>query len=160
MIMKKFMKIAAVAAAVLAMLVSCEEKEKTPLTVEGKQWIVTFEDFTDGDIPGVIDLGYTEAGKISFGVQREGVWEETGYMDMAMPYTIEKLTETSGVISYTYTMNDMEFTEKIPYSELTETTVKFSEWVEDPMETSLFWYKYDETATVSTSAIIIKLIGE
>ena len=61
MIMKKFMKIAAVAAAVLAMLVSCEEKEKTPLTVEGKQWIVTFEDFTDGDLPGVIDLGYTEA---------------------------------------------------------------------------------------------------
>ncbi len=155
--MKKMMKFAAMAVALFAFF-ACEEKEDAPLTIDGKQWIVVFEDFVDGDIPGVIDLGYTEPGKISFGVQREGVWEETGYMEMSMPYTIEKITETSGVISYTYTMNDMEFTEKIPYSELTETTVKFSEWVEDPMETSLFWYKYDATANVSTEKIVINLL--
>ena len=155
--MKKMMKFAAMAVALFAFF-ACEEKEDAPLTIDGKQWIVVFEDFADGDMPGVIDLGYTEPGKISFGVQREGVWEETGYMEMSMPYTIEKITETSGVISYTYTMNDMEFTEKIPYSELTETTVKFSEWVEDPMETSLFWYKYDATANVSTEKIVINLL--
>ena len=157
MVMKKFMMIAAVAAAALAMLVSCEEKEKTPLTVEGKQWVVVFEDDSE-DIPGVIDLGYTKPGKINFGVKRDGVWVETGYMELDMPYTIEKLTETSGVISYTYTMYDVEFTEKIPYSELTETTVKLGEWEEDPMEASLFWYKRDDKATVSAEKITIELI--
>ena len=156
--MKKMMKFAAMAVAALAMLVSCDNKEKTPVTIDGKQWIVVFEDYTDGDMPGVIDLGYTEPGKISFGVQRDGVWEETGYMDMSMPYTIEKITETSGVISYTYTQNDTEFTEKIPYSELTDKTVKFSEWKDDPFETSLFWYKYDATANVSTEKIVINLL--
>jgi hypothetical protein len=161
MIMKKFMKIAAVAAAALAMLVSCEEKEeKAPLTIEGKQWICTFED-TDGEIPCVLDFGATQSGKMLVGVKRDGKWEEDGMICTAN-YTIEKTSETSGVITYVSDylmdlMGDEEFaTEKLCYSELTENSVKFSAHEDYPAP--FLTLVYEKGATVSTEKITIEVL--
>lgn len=160
--MKKMMKFAAMLAAALAFVVSCDQKEDNePLTIEGKQWVCLFDDLDLGQIPGVVDLGYTTPGKINFGIQTEenGPWVETGYLELNMDYTVEALTETSGIVSYTYVWNDVTYTEKFLYSDLTETSVKFGEWTEDPMETSMFWFVYDEPATVASSPITIELLS-
>lgn len=163
--MKKFMKFAAVAAAVLSLCVACEKDEK--VSIEGKQWIVEY-DGLDGLTKGVIDLGYTEKGKISFGIQNTETkaWEETGFMDMGMSYTIEDKGNGSGIISYSYVWKDEEYVERIVYSELTANSVKFSEYTfinedgeEDTSESTLFWgIVYDEPATVSKEKIVIELL--
>lgn len=163
--MKKFMKFAAMAAAVLFLCVACEKDEK--VSIEGKQWIVEY-DGNDGLTKGVIDLGYTEKGKISFGIQNTETkaWEETGWMDMGMSYTIEDKGNGSGIITYSYTFNDVEWIERIVFSELTANSVKFSEYTfinedgeEDTSESTLFWgIVYDEPATVSKEKIVIELL--
>lgn len=161
--MKKFIKMAAVAAAALAMLVSCEMKgdDKAPLTLEGKQWICTFEDVTE-NIPCVLDFGATETGRMLVGVQREeGKWEEDGMICNAS-YTIEKTSETSGVITYVsdYLMDlfgDEEMaTEKLCYSDLTENSVKFSAHEDYPMP--FLTLVYEEAATPSASKITIEVL--
>ena len=161
--MKKFMKFAAMAAAVLFLCVACEKDEK--VSIEGKQWIVEY-DGNDGLTKGVIDLGYTEKGKISFGIQNTETkaWEETGWMDMGMSYTIEDKGNGSGIITYSYTFNDVEWIERIVFSELTANSVKFSEYTfinedgeEDTSESTLFWgIVYDEPAPVSKEKIVIE----
>ena len=174
------MKFAAVAAAVLSLCVACEKDGD--VSIEGKQWIVEF-DGNDGLTKGVIDLGYTEKGKISFGLQNTEtkVWEETGWMDMGMSYTIEDKGNGSGIISYSYVWRDEEYVERIVYSELTATSVKFDKYTfintrpvldpetneptgeteefEDGKESTMFWgIVYDEPATLSTEKIVIELL--
>jgi hypothetical protein len=159
--MKNFFKFAAVAAAALAMLVSCEKKgEDAPLTLEGKQWICTFEDYA-GEVPCVLDFGATKSGKMLVGVKRDGKWEEDG-MICSATYTIEKTSETSGVITYVSDylmdlMGDEEFaTEKLCYSELTENSVKFSAHEDYPAP--FLTLVYEKGATVSTEKITIEVL--
>jgi hypothetical protein len=149
MIMKKFMKIAAVAAAALAMLVSCEKnEEKAPLTIEGKQWVFDqWYDKVDGkDIytPAVLDLGVQEAGMIILG-QKSSHHASAEYTMNFFPaeYTIEKTSETSGVIKFEcYGMED-----EYHYSELTENSVKLSG--------GIFEIKEGTVATLATTKIVI-----
>lgn len=163
--MKKMMKFAAMAVAAIAMLVSCEEE--TPLTVDGKQWIVVC-DYDSPTQPGVIDLGFTEAGKISFGLQdlESNEWTEIGWLDMGLPYTIQDNGDGTGVISYTYSWQGVEYVERIKYSQLTDTTVKFDEYIiidaegnEDNSESSLFWcIDYTKEAKVADAPITINTL--
>ena len=129
MVMKKFMMIAAVAAAALAMLVSCEKKgeEKAPLTIEGKQWVFDqWYEIVDGkDVytPAVLDLGVQEAGMIILG-QKSSNDASAEYTMNFFPaeYTIEKTSETSGTIKFEcYGMEDEYY-----YTDLTENSVKLS----------------------------------
>ena len=160
--MKKFIKIAAVAAAALAMLVSCEKKggDDAPLTLEGKQWICTFDD-ADGEIPCVLDFGATKSGKMLVGVKRDGKWEEDGMICTAS-YTIEKTSETSGVITYVSDylmdlMGDEEFaTEKLCYSELTQNSVKFS--AHDDYPAPFLSLVYEKAAKASSEKITIEVL--
>jgi hypothetical protein len=161
MIMKKFMKIAAIAAAALAMLVSCEKKgEDAPLTLEGKQWICTFDDYA-GEVPCVLDFGATKSGKMLVGVKRDGKWEEDG-MICSATYTIEKTSETSGVITYVSEylldlMGDEEMaTEKLCYSELTQNSVKFSAHEDYPQP--FLTLIYEKAAKVSAEKITIEVL--
>ena len=126
--MKKFMKIAAVAAAALAMLVSCEKKdEKAPLTIEGKQWVFDqWYEIVDGEnvyTPAVLDLGVQEAGMIILG-QKSSNDASAEYTMNFFPaeYTIEKTSETSGTIKFECYGEEDEY----HYSDLTENSVKLS----------------------------------
>ena len=147
--MKKFMKIAAVAAAALAMLVSCEKnEEKAPLTIEGKQWVFDqWYDKVDGkDVytPAVLDLGVQEAGMIIFG-QKSSNDASAEYTMNFFPaeYTIEKTSETSGTIKFEcYGMEDEYY-----YSELTENSVKLSG--------GIFEIEEGTVATLATTKIVI-----
>ena len=169
--MKKIFKFAAMAFAAVALIASCDNKEEYPGTpetpedpvtysIEGKQWLCTFDD-VEGEIPCVIDLGATEEGRMLVGVYRDGNWEEDGMICNAA-YTIEKTSETSGIITYISDylldlMGDEESaTEKICYSDLTETSVKFSEHPDYPMP----WLAlvFDEAATVSEEKITIEVL--
>lgn len=150
-------RLAAMAAAALVMCVACTEKEDDgPITIEGKQWICEYDDFDMGMIPGVIDLGYTEKGKINFGIQVDGQWVEPGFLGI-FDYTIEEIDATSGWIVYSYVHNDQTWVERIGYKELTRTTVTFVEYEEDPSEASLFWINYKKPATASKNKIVIKM---
>ena len=170
--MKNIFKFATVAAAALAMLVSCEktegpkapvtnEEEKAPLTIEGKQWICTYEGYT-GNIPCVLDFGATKTGRMLVGVQEEeGKWVEDGMICDAS-YTIEMTSETSGVITYVSDyllslMGDEEMaTEKLCFSDLTENSVKFSAHEDYPQP----WLclVFEEAATVSAEKITIEVL--
>lgn len=161
--MKNIFKFAAVAAAALAMLVSCEKKEdqKAPLTIDGKQWICTYEGYT-GNIPCVLDFGATKTGRMLVGVQEEeGKWVEDGMICDAS-YTIEMTSETSGVITYVSDyllslMGDEEMaTEKLCFSDLTENSVKFSAHEDYPQP----WLclVFEEAATVSAEKITIEVL--
>ena len=152
-------KLAAIAAAMLATLVACTEKEdEGPITIEGKQWICEYDDFEHGMIPGVIDLGCTDKGKINFGIQIDGEWVEPGYLGK-YDYTIEEIDATSGWIVYSYVHNDKTWVERIGYKDLTRTTVTLVEYDKDPLETSMFWINYDKPATASKNKITIKMYG-
>lgn len=163
--MKKMMKFAAMAVALFAFF-ACE-KENAPLTVEGKQWVVVC-DYDSPTQPGVIDLGFTEAGKISFGLQdlESNEWTEIGWLDMGLPYTIQDNGDGTGVISYTYSWQGEDYVERIKYSQLTETTVKFDEYIivdaegnEDNSESSWFWcLDYSKMAKVADAPITINTL--
>ena len=123
--MKKMMKFAAMAVAALAMLVSCDNKEKTPVTIDGKQWV--FEmwynkvDGTDIYSPAVLDLGVQQEGMLILGQAKPNT---TAYEMNFEPsaYTIEKIDETSGIIKFEcYGLED-----EYQYSNLTENSVIIS----------------------------------
>ena len=148
--MKKFMKIAAVAAAALAMLVSCGEKEeKAPLTIDGKQWVFDqWYDIVEGEniyTPAVLDFGVQEPGMIIFG-QKESDDASAEY-SMIFPqaaYTVVPTDATSGVIKFDcYGMED-----EYNYSELTENSVKLSGG-------SIFEIEEGTVAKLATTKIVI-----
>ena len=150
MIMKKFMKIAAIAAAAIAMLASCEKKEeeKTPLTIDGKQWVFDqWYAIVDGEnvyTPAVLDLGVQEAGMIILG-QKDSDDAAAEYTMNFFPaeYTIEATSETSGVIKFEcYGIEDEYY-----YTELTENSVKLSG--------GIFEIEEGTVATLATSKIVI-----
>mgnify|MGYP003325602275 CR=1 FL=1 len=119
--MKNIFKFAAIAAAALVVLVSCEKKEETnPITIDGKQWVTELQ-----GMGCFIDLGVKKAG-MSY----------SGYVDLetlaslqAMSlgeYTVTATDATSGTININGT--DMMTGEPallaFPYKDLTETSVK------------------------------------
>lgn len=146
--MKKFMKIAAVAAAALAMLVSCEKKEKAPLTIDGKQWVFDmWYDIVDGNnvyTPAVLDLGVQEAGMLINGQKWSSDAADEYVMNFPQAaYTIVPTDETSGVIKFEcYGMED-----EYHYSELTENSVKLSG--------GIFEIEEGTVATLATTKIVI-----
>ena len=148
--MKKFMKIAAVAAAALAMLVSCEKKEeKAPLTLDGKQWVFDmWFNIVDGEnvyTPAVIDFGVQEPGMLIFGqkASKEASAEFTMNF-FPSEYTIEPTDATSGVIKFEcYGVEDEYY-----YSDLTENSVKLSGG-------GIFEIEDGTVATLATTKIVI-----
>ena len=147
--MKKFMMIAAVAAAALAMLVSCEKKEeKAPLTIEGKQWVFDqwYEKVDGKDVytPAVLDLGVQESGMLILGQKWSNEADEEYQMNFEpSAYTIEKTSETSGTIKFEcYGMEDEYY-----YTDLTENSVKLSG--------GIFEIEEGTVATLATAKIVI-----
>ena len=146
--MKKFMKIAAVAAAALAMLVSCEKKEKAPLTIDGKQWVFDmWYDIVDGNnvyTPAVLDLGVQEAGMLINGQKWSSDAADEYVMNFPQAaYTIVPTDETSGVIKFECYGREDEY----HYSELTENSVKLSG--------GIFEIEEGTVATLATTKIVI-----
>lgn len=148
--MKKFMKIAAVAAAALAMLVSCEKKgeDKAPLTIEGKQWVFDqwYEKVDGKDVytPAVLDLGVQVSGKLILGQKWTNEADDDYLMNFEpSAYTIEKTSETSGIIKFEcYGVED-----EYHYSDLTENSVKLSG--------GIFEIEEGTVAKLATSKIVI-----
>lgn len=164
--MKKFMKIAAVAAAVLAMLVSCEEKES--LTIDGKQWLCEYVDWSDELLPAVVDLGVTIEGKCILAYEWNGNMEECGFVPIC-DYTVEATDATSGVITLNIDYgNGMVGYEKYSYSNLTETSVTFgpiqtpgpAEETKDKLFDPTFTINYEKPATLATSKVEITLLPD
>ena len=148
--MKKFMKFAAMAAAVLALCVACEEKEEAP-SLEGKQWmceyVIKYSPLTT--CPAVMDLGATLPGKLIRNMAEDGT-TYTEHIYGPNDYTIEPIDATSGVI-----IIDTEYgEERYGYSELTNTSVKFSPIEVDGFE-PLFELNYKNAATVAKSKIAV-----
>lgn len=133
------------------------------ISVDGKQWQCTYDDWFGGDgyLPCVIDLGLTEKGRMLVGVKRDEKWEDDEWIRSAT-YSIEETSEISGVITYTsdYLLqlfgNEELATEKICYSRLTDTSVKFSTHPDYPSPFLALVFAHE--ATVSSDKITIEAL--
>lgn len=163
--MKKFMKFAAMAAAVLSLCVACQkDNEETP-TLEGKQWVCEWVDWTEELIPAVVDFGVTVEGKCVLASEWNGVMEENVVPPCA--YKIEPTDATSGVITLTIDWGDGVIgIEKYSYSNLTKTSVTFGpiqtpgpvEETKDKLFDPTFTINYEKPATLATSKIDINIL--
>ena len=157
--MKKFMKFAAMAAAVLSLCVACEKDEE--LTIDGKQWVCEYYDSKDPVtgapifIPAIMDFGVTVPGKHlqAFSYDNGETFEE--YVMGLMDYEIEPIDATSGVI----TIQGLAGPEKYGYSELTKNSVKFSPIEYDGWEPT-FELRYSKAATLAKKKIAIEYVAE
>ena len=140
--MKKFMKFAAIAAAVLSLCVACQkDNEETP-TLEGKQWV--FEMWYDNDnySSAVLDFGVTVPGKIVCAQAEPGGSEYQMLYDPS-DYEIVATDATSGVIKLeVYGLED-----EYQYSKLTNKTVVLSG--------GIFEIDANTTATLATTKIVL-----
>jgi len=140
--MKKFMKFAAIAAAVLSLCVACQkDNEETP-TLEGKQWV--FEMWYDNDhySSAVLDFGVTVPGKIVCAQAEPGGSEYQMLYDPS-DYEIVATDATSGVIKLeVYGLED-----EYQYSKLTNKTVVLSG--------GIFEIDANTKATLATKKIVL-----
>lgn len=165
--MKKMMKFAAMAVALFAFF-ACEEKEDAPLTIDGKQWLCEYVDWTDELLPAVVDLGVTIEGKCILAYEWNGNMEECGFVPIC-DYTVEATDATSGVITLNIDWgNGVVGSEKYSYSNLTETSVTFGpiqtpgpvEATKDQLFDPTFTINYAKPATLATSKVEITLMEE
>lgn len=144
--MKKFMKFAAVAAAVLSLCVACQKDDEETPTLEGKQWVFEmWYNKVDGQniySPAVLDFGVTVPGKIVCAQAEPGGSEYQMLYDPS-DYEIVETDATSGVIKLVVYGVDDEY----KYSKLTNKTVVLSG--------GIFEIDENTTATLATTKIEI-----
>lgn len=170
------MKFAAVAAAVLSLCVACQKDEE--LTLDGKQWLCEYVDWSDELLPAVVDFGVTVPGKLVLAYEYNGNMEENGFVPIC-DYKIEPKDATSGTITlillYEYENTETgesmteTYYEKYSYSNLTATSVTFgpietpgivNAGTGDTMFEPTFTINYKEPATLATTKVEITLLEE
>ena len=132
--MKKFMKFAAMAAAALFLCAACEEKggadDKTPLTIDGKQFSFNFLYAGQMQLDAVLDLGVNVENTAMVLVDMGAMMgSETSMWSPFLGggnYTVTSVDETSGSISMVDPADPSGAELVINYSNLTEDSVTLS----------------------------------
>lgn len=108
--MKKFLKVAAIAAAMIALCVSCEKDDKS---IDGKQFVY---DMVEGDttIPCCLDFGVTKAGTLIMAMDMYGELTVEGWK-MMFAGMIEDEEELAAMAQQMYDATHGKYINALPY---------------------------------------------